>query len=206
LSFIFAPFYNKSLSSSFMKIEIESKQLSDGVVVLTPEVFKDERGFFLEAFREDIFKDLGLPYNFVQHNHSGSVKNVVRGLHFQWEPGMGKLMRVTVGSAFLVAVDLRKGSPTFGKWYGREVNTDNRLMIFAPPSFARGFAVLSDYAEIQYICTGIYNNKGESGIRWNDPAIGVEWPVKDPILSKKDETAQLLSEWSSRPESDFFKF
>ena len=119
---------------------------------------------------------------------------------------MGKLMRVTVGSAFLVAVDLRKGSPTFGKWYGREVNTDNRLMIFAPPSFARGFAVLSDYAEIQYVCTGIYNNKGESGIRWNDPAIGVEWPVKEPILSKKDETAQLLSEWEARPESDHFKF
>ena len=189
-----------------MKIEIESKHLSEGVVVLKPEVFKDERGFFMETFREDIFKDLGLPYNFVQHNHSGPVKNVVRGLHFQWEPGMGKLMRVTVGAAFLVAVDLRKGSPTFGKWYGREVNTDNRLMIFAPPSFARGFAVLSDYAEIQYVCTGVYNNKGESGLRWNDPAIGVEWPVKGPILSKKDEIAQTLEEWTARPESDNFKF
>ncbi|SRR6266446_1904152 len=189
-----------------MKIEIESKHLSDGVVVLKPEVFKDDRGFFLEAFREDIFKDLGLPYNFVQHNHSGSVKNVVRGLHFQWEPPMGKLMRVTVGTAFLVAVDLRKGSPTFGKWYGREVSTENRLMIYALPSFARGFAVLSDYAEIQYICTGIYSNKGEGGIRWNDPVIGVQWPVTNPILSKKDEVAQTLDEWLKKPESDNFKY
>jgi dTDP-4-dehydrorhamnose 3,5-epimerase len=189
-----------------MKISIESRHLSDGVVVLQPEVFKDERGFFMETFRTDQFKEMGLPHEFVQHNHSGSVKNVVRGLHFQWEPGMGKLMRVPVGTAFLVAVDLRKGSPTFGKWYGREVSADNKLMIFAPPSFARGFAVLSDYAEIQYICTGMYNNKGESGLRWNDPTINVEWPVKDPILSKKDETAQTLEEWTKRPESDFFKY
>jgi dTDP-4-dehydrorhamnose 3,5-epimerase len=189
-----------------MKIEVESKHLSDGVVVLKPEVFKDERGFFQETFREDIFKDLGLPHNFVQHNHSGSVKDVVRGLHFQWDPPMGKLMRVTVGTAFLVAVDIRKGSPTFGQWYGREVSADNRLMIFAPASFARGFAVLSDYAEIQYICTGIYSNKAEGGIRWNDPAIGVQWPVKEPILSKKDEVAQLLDEWVKKPESDHFKF
>ena len=189
-----------------MKIEIESKHLSDGVIVLKPEVFKDDRGFFMETFREDIFKDLGLPYNFVQHNHSGSVKNVVRGLHFQWAPPMAKLMRVTVGTAFLVAVDLRKGSPTFGTWYGREVSSDNRLMIYAPPSFARGFAVLSDYAEIQYICTGIYSNKGEGGIRWNDPSIGVEWPVTKPILSTKDETAQLLEEWAKKPGSDNFKF
>lgn len=189
-----------------MKIEIESKHLSDGVVVLKPEVFKDERGFFMETFRMDQFKEMGLPTDFVQHNHSGSVKDVVRGLHFQWEPGMGKLMRVPVGAAFLVAVDIRKGSPTYGKWYGREVSSENKLMIYAPPSFARGFAVLSDYAEIQYICTGMYNNKAESGIRWNDPAIGVEWPVKNPILSKKDEVAQTLAEWNARPESDFFKY
>ena len=187
-----------------MKISIESKHLSDGVVVLQPEVFQDERGFFMETFRQDQFKEMGLPHDFVQHNHSGSVKDVVRGLHFQWEPGMGKLMRVPVGAAFLVAVDIRKGSPTFGKWYGREVSAENKLMIYAPPSFARGFAVLSDYAEIQYICTGMYNNKGESGIRWNDPAINVKWPVKNPILSKKDEVAQTLAEWSARPESDFF--
>ncbi|MBA2423495.1 MAG: dTDP-4-dehydrorhamnose 3,5-epimerase [Chitinophagales bacterium] len=189
-----------------MNINIESKHLSDGVVVLQPEVFKDERGFFMETFRIDQFQGMGLPTEFVQHNHSGSVKDVVRGLHFQWEPGMGKLMRVPVGSAFLVAVDIRKGSPTFGKWYGRKVSSENKLMIYAPPSFARGFAVLSEYAEIQYICTGMYNNKGESGIRWNDSSIGVDWPVKDPILSKKDETAQTLQEWTQKPESDNFTY
>ncbi len=189
-----------------MNINIESKHLSDGVVVLQPEVFKDERGFFMETFRIDQFHGMGLPTEFVQHNHSGSVKDVVRGLHFQWEPGMGKLMRVPVGSAFLVAVDIRKGSPTFGKWYGRKVSSENKLMIYAPPSFARGFAVLSEYAEIQYICTGMYNNKGESGIRWNDSSIGVDWPVKDPILSKKDETAQTLQEWTQKPESDNFTY
>ncbi|MCS6990890.1 MAG: dTDP-4-dehydrorhamnose 3,5-epimerase [Chitinophagales bacterium] len=189
-----------------MKIEIESTHLSGGVVVLRPEVFRDERGFFKETFREDIFKQLGLPHQFVQHNHSGSVRNVVRGLHFQWDPPMGKLMRVTVGSAFLVAVDLRKGSPTFGQWYGREVSADNHLMIWAPASFARGFAVTSDYAEIQYICTGIYNQNGEGGIRWNDPQIGVQWPVQDPILSLKDQNAPLLHEWIQRPESNYFRY
>jgi dTDP-4-dehydrorhamnose 3,5-epimerase len=188
-----------------MKINIESTHLN-GLVVLQPEVFKDDRGFFMETFRTDQFAEMNLPTNFVQHNHSGSVKNVVRGLHFQWEPPMGKLMRVPVGKAFLVAVDIRKGSPTFGKWYGREVSADNKLMIYAPASFARGFAVLSDYAEIQYICTGMYNNKAESGIRWNDPTIGVEWPVKEPILSGKDEKAQLLSEWTAREDSDHFKY
>src|SRR5438477_2724821 len=135
-----------------MKIEIESKHLSDGIVVLKPEVFKDDRGFFLEAFREDIFKDLGLPYNFVQHNHSRSLKNVVRGLHFQWDPPMGKLMRVTQGVCFLVAVDVRKGSPTFGMWYGIEVTAESRRQVWAPAGFARGFCVLSDYAEIEYLC------------------------------------------------------
>src|SRR4029077_7990170 len=188
-----------------MDIKVESRALGD-VAVLVPDIFQDSRGFFMETFREDQFKAMGLPYHFVQDNHSRSARGVVRGLHFQWEPPMGKLMRVTAGNAFLVAVDLRKGSSTFGKWYGREVSTDNRLMVYAPPSFARGFAVLSDYAEIQYICTGIYGNKAESGIRWNDPAIGVEWPVANPILSKKDEVAQTLAEWTARPEADFFKY
>src|SRR6476659_5315958 len=153
-----------------MQIRVEGRSLND-VVVVVPDIFQDARGFFTETFRVDQFRSLGLPTQFVQDNHSRSAKGVVRGLHFQWDPPMGKLMRVTVGSAFLVAVDIRKGSPTFGTWYGREVSSDNRLMIYASPSFARGFAVLSDYAEIQYICTGIYGNKGEGGIRWNDPSI-----------------------------------
>ncbi len=188
-----------------MKLSVESSHLN-GVVVIKPEVFEDERGFFMETFRTDQFKELGLPVDFVQDNHSRSAKNVLRGLHFQWEPPMGKLMRVTLGSAFLVAVDIRKGSPTFGKWYGREVSAQNKLQVYAPAGFARGFCVLSEFAEIQYKCTGIYSNKAESGILWNDPVIGIEWPVKDPVLSKKDEVAQTLAEWSKRPESDNFKF
>ncbi len=188
-----------------MRINIESRHLQD-VVVVIPEALQDSRGFFMETFREDEFKANGLPTQFVQDNHSRSTKGVVRGLHFQWEPPMGKLMRVSLGSAFLVAVDVRKGSPTLGKWAGIEVSAENRRQVWAPAGFARGFCVLSDAAEIQYKCTGIYSNKGESGIRWDDPEIGVEWPVKDPILSDKDRNAQTLAQWLSRPESANFRY
>jgi len=160
----------------------------------------------METFREDQFKAHGLPTYFVQDNHSRSVKGVVRGLHFQWDPPMGKLMRVTLGSAFLVAVDIRKGSPTLGKWVGVEASAENRRLVWAPAGFARGFCVLSDAAEIQYKCTGIYNNKGESGIRWDDPEIGIEWPVPNALLSEKDRTAQTLDQWLSRPESASFRY
>lgn len=190
---------------NIMKLQIESKYLN-GVVVIAPEVFQDDRGFFLEAFRKDQFTELGLPAEFVQDNHSGSVKGVLRGLHFQWDPPMGKLMRVTVGTAFLVAVDIRKGSPTLGKWVGVEASAQNRKQVWAPAGFARGFCVLSEFAEIQYKCTGIYSNKGESGIRWNDPALGITWPMDSPILSKKDESAQTLEEWLRRSESDNFRY
>jgi dTDP-4-dehydrorhamnose 3,5-epimerase len=188
-----------------MRVNIDSEKL-DGLMVIRPDVFEDERGFFLETYRKDQFLDLGLPGDFVQDNHSRSSKGVLRGLHFQWDPPMGKLMRVTVGTAFLVAVDIRKGSPTLGEWFGIEVSAQNKKQVWAPAGFARGFCVLSDVAEIQYKCTGMYNNNGESGVLWNDPAIGIEWPLKDPILSKKDEAAQTLKEWLERPESDNFKY
>src|SRR5262245_35826489 len=139
-----------------MQVKIESQHLN-GIVVILPEVFEDARGFFTEVYREDQFKQLGLPTNFVQDNHSRSAKGVVRGLHFQWEPPMGKLMRVTIGSAFLVAVDIRKNSPTLGQWYGIEASAQNKKQVWAPAGFARGFCVTSDVAEIQYKCTGIYN-------------------------------------------------
>ena len=187
-----------------MEFKIESRHLGD-IVVIVPEVFEDERGFFMETFREDQFAKLGLPTHFVQDNHSRSVKNVLRGLHFQWEPPMGKLMRVTQGSAFLVAVDIRKGSRTLGHWYGTEVSAQNRKQIWAPAGFARGFCVVSDFAEIQYKVTGLYNNKAESGIRWDDPEIGIAWPTTTPILSAKDAKAQSLSDWLEKPESDFFR-
>ncbi len=188
-----------------MQVRIESRHFND-VCVLGSDVFEDDRGFFMEVYREDQFRDLGLPTNFGQDNHSRSAKNVVRGLHFQWDPPMGKLMRVTAGTAFLVAVDIRKGSPTLGKWFGLEVSAQNKKQVWAPAGFARGFCVLSDAAEIQYKCTGIYNNKAESGILWSDPAIGIEWPVSQPILSAKDAEAQTLKQWLDSPNSRHFTY
>jgi dTDP-4-dehydrorhamnose 3,5-epimerase len=188
-----------------VEIKIESKFLRD-VTVVVPEVFRDSRGFFMETFREDQFRAKGLPVQFVQDNHSRSVKGVVRGLHFQWDPPMGKLMRVSLGSAFLVAVDIRKGSPTLGKWVGIEASAENCRQVWAPAGFARGFCVLSDVAEIQYKCTGIYNNKAESGIRWDDPEIGIEWPLRDVSLSDKDRNAQTFAQWLLKPESANFTY
>ena len=190
-----------------MEIRQESRSFRD-VAVLVPDIFQDSRGFFMETYREDKFRELGLPHQFVQDNHSRSVRGVVRGLHFQWEPPMGKLMRVTQGAAFLVAVDIRKGSPTLGKWVGVEVSAENRRQVWAPAGFARGFCVLSDIAEIQYKCTGIYNNKAESGILWSDPEIGIKWPVpaSQAELSEKDKKAQTLSQWLATPESKHFRY
>jgi dTDP-4-dehydrorhamnose 3,5-epimerase len=188
-----------------MQIRIENKFLDD-VAVIVPDAFQDSRGFFMETFRADQFRELGLPVEFVQDNHSRSTKGVVRGLHFQWEPPMGKLMRVPLGSAFLVAVDVRKGSPTLGRWVGVECSADNRRQVWAPAGFARGFCVVSDVAEIQYKCTGIYNNKAESGILWNDPAIGIQWPVSNPILSEKDTKARTLADWLASSESSHFAY
>jgi dTDP-4-dehydrorhamnose 3,5-epimerase len=188
-----------------MPMKVEALHLN-GVVVIRPDFFRDDRGFFLEAYRKDTYSQAGIPGEFVQDNHSGSVKGVVRGLHFQWDPPMGKLMRVTVGRALLLAVDIRKGSPTLGKWVSVEASAEDGRQVWAPPGFARGFCVLSDFAEIQYKCTAIYNPKGESGIRWNDPAIGITWPVGEAILSPKDASAQLLAEWLRRPESNTFTF
>ena len=157
----------------------------------------------METYREDQFRAIGLPDCFPQDNHSRSVKGVVRGLHFQWDPLMGKLMRVSLGTAFLVAVDIRKGSPTLGRWFGIEASADNRRQVWAPAGFARGFCVLSEIAEIQYKCTGLYNSKAESAIRWDDAQIGIEWPVREPFLSERDKTAQTLAEWLARPEAEF---
>jgi dTDP-4-dehydrorhamnose 3,5-epimerase len=188
-----------------MEIRIESRHLED-VLVVVPDIFQDNRGFFMETFRTDQFKKLGLPTEFVQDNHSRSTKGVVRGLHFQWDPPMGKLMRVTMGAAFLVAVDIRKGSPTLGKWVGVQASTEDRRQVWAPAGFARGFCALSDVTEIQYKCTGIYNSTAESAIRWNDPVIGINWPLEDVVVSDKDQKARTLAEWVSSPEFDNFRY
>jgi len=184
---------------------MSSTKIKD-VKIIVPECYSDERGFFMETFRQDQFDEMGVPYLFVQDNHSGSIKGVLRGLHFQWDPPMGKLMRVTIGEAFLVAVDIRKNSPTLGEWVGIICSQENRKQVWAPAGFARGFCVLSDYAEIQYKCTGIYNKNGESGILWNDPEIGIKWPLGNPILSEKDRNAKTLREWLKTPESNYFKY
>jgi dTDP-4-dehydrorhamnose 3,5-epimerase len=188
-----------------MQIRIESRYLEE-VVVVVPEIFRDSRGFFSETFRADQFEALGLPSRFVQDNHSRSDRGVIRGLHFQWDPPMGKLMRVSQGVAFLVAVDIRKDSPTLGQWVGVEASADNRRCVWAPAGFARGFCALSDVTEIQYKCTGIYNGKAESAIRWNDPAIGIKWPIENGIVSEKDKDARSLEEWLASPDSENFAY
>ncbi len=187
-------------------MQIKSTPLRD-VQVITPKIFEDQRGFFIESWRQDTFREeLDLDLDFVQDNHSRSGQNVVRGLHFQWEPAMGKLMRVTRGRAFLVAVDIRPASPSLGRWFGLEVSEENKLLVWAPAGFARGFCALSTITDIQYKGTGVYNPQGESGILWNDPAIGIKWPVTDPILSDKDRQAQTLAQWLERPEASNFPY
>ena len=188
-----------------MEIKIESTHL-DEIVIVAPEVFEDERGFFMETYRADQFKALGLPIDFVQDNHSRSKQGVLRGLHFQYDPLMGKLMRVTHGTAFLVAVDLRKGSPTLGKWWGTELSAENKKWMWAPASFARGFCVLSDWAEVQYKTTGLYNFQTDIAIQFDDPDIGIRWPISNPQISERDRKAIPLAQWLKSTASDFFLY
>jgi len=185
-----------------MPLEVISSHVGGEVVVLAPKVLGDDRGFFMETYRADNFRDLGLPTEWVQDNHSRSAKGVLRGLHFQWDPPMSKLMRVTYGVAFLVAVDIRKGSRTLGEWFGIEVSADNKKQVYAPYGFARGFCALTDGCEVQYKCTGLYNSGAESGILYRDPAIGIDWPLRDVQVSNKDANAQLLKQWLDSPFSD----
>ena len=185
-----------------MPFLVESKHIGGDVMVIVPKVMGDDRGFFMETYRADNFRDLGLPTEWPQDNHSRSSKGVLRGLHFQWDPPMSKLMRVTHGAAFLVAVDIRKGSPTLGQWFGTEISADNKKQIYAPYGFARGFCALTDECEVQYKCTGIYNSGAESGILYKDPAIGIEWPLKDVLVSAKDANAQTLAQWLASPLSE----
>jgi dTDP-4-dehydrorhamnose 3,5-epimerase len=188
-----------------MPFTIESTPI-DEVKIVVPKRYPDDRGFFMEVYRQDLFAGLGLPDRFVQFNQSRSARNVVRGLHFQWDPPVGKLMRVSLGRAFIVAVDIRAGSPTLGRWVGLEATAEEPRHLWAPASFARGFCALSDVAEIEYLTTGTYNPATESGIRWNDPAVGIDWPVTEPLLSDKDAVAQTLAEWLARPEAANFRY
>lgn len=164
-----------------------------GVLVLEPRVFGDKRGFFLETYREDTLLEAGISRRFVQDNHSRSSRGVLRGLHYQLIQPQGKLVRVTRGRVFDVAVDVRVGSPTFGQWYGATLDDENMRMMYVPPGFAHGFVVLSEMADFIYKCTDYYHPQSEQGILWNDPEIGIEWPIIEVKISDKDGDNPVLS-------------
>ena len=166
------------------------------VLLIEPKVFPDERGFFLESYQKRDFSEAGIPVDFVQDNHSKSCQGVLRGLHYQIQQPQGKLLRVVAGEIFDVAVDIRRHSPTFGKWFGTYLSAENKQMLWVPVGFAHGFYVTSQEAELLYKATDYYAPEWERTIRWNDPAIDVQWPIQDvaPILSPKDEVGSLLSE------------
>jgi dTDP-4-dehydrorhamnose 3,5-epimerase len=166
----------------------------DGVILVAPDVFHDERGFFLETYHRDKYAAGGIPETFVQDNQSFSHRGVLRGLHAQLRHPQGKLVRAIVGEIFDVAVDIRPDSPTFGKWVGATLSAENAHQLYVPPGFAHGFCVLSDMAHVQYKCTDVYRPGDEIGIVWNDPEIGVDWPVRDPRVNEKDGKAPRLAE------------
>jgi dTDP-4-dehydrorhamnose 3,5-epimerase len=173
------------------------KTALEGVLILEPKVFGDERGFFMESFNQRVFDDaVGHHVEFVQDNHSRSARGVLRGLHYQLPPhAQGKLVRVTQGSVFDVAVDMRKSSPTFGRWVGVELSGTNHRQFWIPPGFAHGFVVTSDSADFLYKTTDYYAPQAEGAVRWDDPTIGVQWPLEGlaPLLSAKDAQAPLLA-------------
>lgn len=179
------------------KIEVETSEI-EGLKVITPKVFPDERGYFMETYNYNDFKAAGIPQIFVQDNQSASRRGVLRGLHFQKQYSQDKLVRVVNGEVFDVAVDLRDGSKTFGKWFGVVLSAENRKQFFIPRNFAHGFLVLSDYAEFCYKVTDFYHPNDEGGIRWDDPEIGVKWPLQEGvelILSDKDKVWPGFSGW-----------
>lgn len=170
------------------------------VLLLEPKVFGDARGFFLESYnRRDFAAATGLDPDFVQDNHSRSARGVLRGLHYQLRQPQGKLVRVVRGSVFDVAVDLRRGSPTFGHWAGVELSEENQRQMWVPPGFAHGFLVTSDSADVQYKATAYYAPEHERCIAWNDPEIGIRWPAEAPVLSEKDRRAGPLSQADTYP-------
>ena len=189
--------------SKFKKIETSI----EGVCIIEPTVFGDERGYFMETFSIQVFEEIGLLYNFVQDNQSKSRKGVLRGLHFQKENTQAKLVRVVKGEVFDVAVDLRPGSKTYGKWEGVILSEKNKKMFMIPRGFAHGFLVLSEEAEFTYKCDDIYNHVSEGGLAWNDPEVGIEWPLGDMketdlLTSEKDAKWPSLKELK---ETDLFK-
>ena len=179
------------------KITVTTTKI-EGLKVITPQVFGDERGYFMETYNYNDFKEAGIPEVFVQDNQSASKKGVLRGLHFQINFPQDKLVRVVNGEVFDVAVDLREGSATFGQWHGEILSAENKKQFFIPKGFAHGFVVLSDYAEFCYKCTDFYHPNDEGGLLWNDPEIGIEWPISADMeltLSEKDKNWKDISDY-----------
>ena len=167
------------------------------VLIIEPKVYEDERGFFMETFRANLLAENGIPYQFIQDNHSGSKKNILRGLHYQIRHPQGKLVRAIRGEIFDVAVDLRRSSVTFGQWVGVTLSEVNKKMLWIPPGFAHGYYVLSDWAEIVYKATDYYAPESDRSIVWNDPDIAINWPIPsctEPLLSEKDRLGKRLKE------------
>jgi dTDP-4-dehydrorhamnose 3,5-epimerase len=180
-------------------MRVQSTPLA-GVFLIEPRVHTDGRGFFLETFSRQRYADAGLSADFVQDNTSRSVRNTLRGLHFQHPFGQGKLVSVIDGAVFDVAVDIRRGSPTFGRWFGSELSAENHHQLWIPPGCAHGFAVLSETALFSYRCTDYYHPETEHSLRWDDPDIGIEWPGgREWLLSPKDRTGRLLREMTDLP-------
>ena len=165
-----------------------------GCVVIEPNVFGDARGFFYEGYNAAKFKEAGLDLRFVQSNVSRSARGVLRGLHYQWPNPQGKLVSVLEGEVYDVGVDIRRGSPTFGQWAGVMLSAENKRHFYVPEGFAHGFVVLSDYATFSYQCTNLYDAAADAGIRWNDAALAIDWPVSDPQTSEKDTKAPFLAD------------
>lgn len=176
-----------------MTINVEKSSLP-GVLIVEPRVFQDHRGFFLETFHQEKYRKAGIDRMFVQDNHSHSRKGTLRGLHYQLHHPQAKLINVVEGEIFDVAVDIRSGSPFFGKWTGVHLSGQNKRQLFVPEGFAHGFVVLSDSADVIYKCTELYFPEDDRGVSWSDPQIGIEWPIKDPIVSVKDRQCPPLSE------------
>lgn len=175
-------------------MQVQATALQD-VVIVEPKVLGDERGFFLEVFNQATFRGLGLPTQFVQDNHSGSQKGVLRGLHYQIQNPQGKLVRALRGAIYDVAVDLRRSSKGFGKWVGVELSAENKRQLWVPPGFAHGFLTLTDFAEVSYKVTELYAPQYERSLLWSDPALGIRWPLEgQPILSAKDRDGLRLAE------------
>jgi dTDP-4-dehydrorhamnose 3,5-epimerase len=169
-----------------------------GVLVIEPDSHRDGRGFFLETYHADRYREHGIAGPFVQDNHSRSVANTLRGLHLQVRRPQGKLIRVIEGQVFDVAVDVRRGSPTFGRWVGVAMSAEDFKQVYVPPGFAHGFCVLSPIAQVEYKCTDLYDPAGEIGIAWNDAALAIEWPVIEPLLSARDGGHRTLAEMTGQ--------